>query len=65
MARPSREDRQPPESTTIWLNRRTRDEPTKPDASGLPIRPNGPGEQSPGLRPQADALGGEMKTCAA
>jgi len=27
---------------------------------GRPIRPNGPGERSPGLRPQADALGGEM-----
>jgi hypothetical protein len=25
-----------------------------------PVRPNGPGEQSPGLRPEADALGGEM-----
>src|SRR6478672_1934221 len=28
---------------------------------GRPVRPNGPGERSPGhLRPQADALGGEM-----
>jgi hypothetical protein len=30
----------------------------------LPVRPNGPGERSPGLRPEADALGGEMtKQC--
>jgi hypothetical protein len=27
-----------------------------------PVRPNGPGERSPGLRPQADTLGGEMTT---
>jgi hypothetical protein len=36
--------------------------PAKHDASDRPIRPNGPGERSPGPRPKADALGGEMMT---
>jgi hypothetical protein len=34
--------------------------PTRRDASGRLVRPNGPGDRSLGLRPQADALGGEI-----
>jgi len=30
---------------------------TSGNVSGRPVRPNGPGERSPGLRPKADALG--------
>ena len=31
-----------------------------PDENPAPVRPNGSGEWSPGLRPKADALGGGM-----
>src|SRR6476661_10214468 len=35
---------------------------TSPKKCSALVRPNGSGEWSPGLRPEADALGGEMTT---
>jgi hypothetical protein len=48
----------------LWARRTTLTfEDETPEVMALPDRPNGPGECSPGMRPQADSLG-QLRPCA-